>query len=185
MILGPDIPARRTMAVKQVVVSDISGAELTDADHTRVVVQHPDIPAALELDISTSEAAKLTDSTLRLVSMTIYEPDRAPRTIQMETKVLDRLFGDIDFDRVLEGARRADLKTVPPSRRPGRVAASRAEKVDYTAADRFGQLHRGRITAEEARLVREQPTQASANREVQGHPPINFEDPAERKRYGL
>ena len=51
------------MAVKQVVVSDISGAELTDADHARVVVQHPDIPAALEIDVSTSEAAKLTDST--------------------------------------------------------------------------------------------------------------------------
>jgi len=175
------------MAVKQVVVSDISGAELTDADHARVVVQHPDIPAAVEIDISTSEAAKLTDSTLRLVSMTIYEPDKAPRAVQMETKVLDRLFTDVEFDRVLEGARRADLKTVPPSQRPGRSAgaSSRAEKVDYTAADRFGQLHRGRITAEEARLVREQPTQASANREAQGHPPIDFDDPAERKRYGL
>jgi hypothetical protein len=175
------------MAVKQVVVSDISGAELTDADHARVVVQHPDIAAALEIDVSTGEAAKLTDSTLRLVSMTIYEPDKAPRSVQMETKVLDRLFGDVDFDRVLEGARRADLKTVPPSQRPARAggAPSRAEKIDYTAADRFGQLHRGRITADEARLVREQPTQASANRESQGHPPIDFDDPAERKRYGL
>jgi hypothetical protein len=174
------------MAVKQVVVSDISGAELTDADHARVVVQHPDIAAALEIDISTSEAAKLTDSTLRLVSMTIYEPDKAPRSVQMETKVLDRLFADVDFDRVLEGARRADLKTVPPSQRPARAStSSRAEKIDYTADDRFGQLHRGRITAEEARLVREQPTRASANREAQGHPPIDFDDPAERKRYSL
>jgi hypothetical protein len=175
------------MAVKQVVVSDISGTELTDADHARVVVQHPDMPAALEIDISTSEAAKLTDSPLRLVSMTIYEPDKAPRSVQMETRVLDRLFGEVDFDRVLEGARRADLKTVPPSQRPGRttVASSRAEKVDYTAADRFGQLHRGRVTAEEARLVREQQSQASANRESQGHAPIDFDDPAERKRYGF
>jgi hypothetical protein len=175
------------MAVKQVVVSDISGAELTEADHARVVVQHPDIASPLEIDISTSEAAKLTDSTLRLVSMTIYEPDKAPRSVQMETKVLDRLFGDVDFDRVLDGARRADLKTVPPSQRPARAAsaASRGEKIDYTSDDRFGQLHRGRITADEARLVREQPTRASANREAQGHPPIDFDDPAERKRYSL
>jgi hypothetical protein len=88
---------------------------------------------------------------------------------------------------VLEGAGRAELKTVPPSQRPGRVSgpSSRAEKADYTAADRFGQLHRGRITAEEARLVREQRAQASANRQAQGHPPIDFDDPAERKRYGL
>ena len=120
--------------------------------------------------------------------MTIYEPDKAPRAVQMETKVLDRLFGDVDFDRVLEGARRADLKTraAVAATRPRRAARRHApEKIDYTAADRFGQLHRGRITAEEARLVREQPTQASANRESQGHPPIDFDDPAERKRYGL
>ncbi len=136
-------------------------------------MQHPDIAAALEIDISTTEAAKLTDSTLRLVSMTIFEPNKAPRSVQMETKVLDRLFGDVDFDRVLEGARRADLKNVPPSQRPGRTGAapSRGDKIDYTAADRFGQLHRGRITAEEARLVREQQSQASANRAGAGPSP--------------
>ena len=175
------------MAVKQVVVSDISGAELTDADHARVVVQHPDIPAALEIDVSTSEAAKLTDSPLRLVSMTIYEPDRAPRSVQMETKVLDRLFGD---DRLRPRARRGaagrpqDGPAVATAR-PHDGGTAAGGKVDYTAADRFGQLHRGRVTAEEARLVREQQSQASANRQSQGHPPIDFDDPAERKRYGF
>jgi hypothetical protein len=175
------------MAVKQVVVSDISGVELSDDDHARVVVQHPDIAATLELDISADEAAKLTDSTLRLVAMTVYEPNRSPRSVQIETRVLDKLFAGVDFDRVLEGARRADLGAVPPSQRPARVtgATSRAEKIDYTAGDRFGQLHRGRVTAEEAGLVREQRDQASANRQAQGHPPIDFDDPAERKRYGF
>lgn len=175
------------MAVKQVVVSDISGVELGDDDHARVVVQHPDIPATLELDISTAEAAKLTETTLRLVAMTVYEPNKSPRSVQIETKVLDRLFPGVDLDRVLEGARRADLGAVPPSQRPGRQPAStaRSARVDYTAADRFGQLHRGRVTEEESRLVREQRDQASANRQTQGHPPIDFDDPAERKRYGL
>ena len=179
------------MAVKQVVVSDISGVELDDGDHARVVVQHPDMAGPLELDISTAEAAKLTETTLRLVAMTVLEPNKPPRSVQMETKVLDRLFPDVDFDRVLEGARRADLAAVPPSQRPGRpggsAAASRTtgEKIDYTAPDRFGQLHRGRVTEEEARLVREHRTQASANRESQGHPPIDFDDAAEVKRYGL
>jgi len=178
------------MAVKQVVVSDISGVELADGDHARVIVQHPDIPMPVELDVSTAEAAKLTDTTLRLVAMTVYEPDKPPRSVQIETKVLDRLFGDVDIDRVLEGARRADLAALPPSQRPGRQAgpagrAGRPEKIDYTAPDRFGQLHRGRVTEEEARLVREQREQASANRQAQGHPPIDFDDPAEIKRYGL
>lgn len=179
------------MAVKQVVVSDISGVELADDDHARVIVQHPDMQGPLELDVSAAEAAKLTETTLRLVAMTVLEPNRPPRTVQMETKVLDRLFGDVDFDRVLEGARRADLASVPPSQRPGRAAstttasAPRAEKIDYTAPDRFGQLHRGRVTEEEARLVRDHRDQASANRESQGHPPIDFGDPAEVKRYSL
>jgi hypothetical protein len=183
------------MAVKQVVVSDISGVELSDADHARVVVQHPDLPSPVELDITTAEAGKLADSTLRLVSMTVYEPDRPPRQVTIETKVLDRLFGDVDIDRILEGARAADIGRMPPSQRPGRSSSSgssgssgsssRTEKVDYTAPDRFGQLHRGRVTAEEARLVRDDPDRASANRQAQGHPPIDFEDAAERKRYDL
>ena len=177
------------MAVKQVVVSDISGVELGDDDHARVIVQHPDMQGPLEIDVSAAEAAKLTETTLRLVAMTVLEPNRPPRTVQMETKVLDRLFGDVDFDRVLEGARRADLASVPPSQRPGRAAATtaapRTEKIDYTAPDRFGQLHRGRVTEDEARLVREQRDQASANRQSQGHPPIDFDDAAEIKCYGL
>jgi hypothetical protein len=177
------------MAVKQVVVSDISGVELDDDDHARVVVQHPDIAGPLELDISTAEAAKLTETTLRLVALTVLEPNKPPRAVQMETKVLDRLFPEVDFDRVLEGARRADLAALPPSQRPGRstVTSSRptGAKADYTAPDRFGQLHRGRVTEEEARLVRDNRDQASANRQSQGHPPIDFADPAEVKRYGI
>ncbi len=177
------------MAVKQVVVSDISGVELKEEEHARLIVQHPDIPTTLELDVSTAEAALLTDTTLRLVAMTVLAPNQPPRSVQVETKVLDRLFGDVDFDRVLAGARRADLATVPPSRRPGRAAAAptaaRVERVDYTAPDRFGQLHRGRVTAEEAALVREHRERASANRQAQGHGPIDWDDPMERKRYGL
>ena len=148
------------MAVKQVVVSDISGAELTDADHARVVVQHPDIAgrAGARRQHERGRQADRFHPAPRVDDD--LEPDKAPRAVQMETKVLDRLFGDVDFDRVLEGARRADLKTVPPSQRPASRGARRRtpEKVDYTATDRFGQLHRGRITAEEARLVREHAT---------------------------
>jgi hypothetical protein len=123
--------------------------------------------------------------------MTVLEPNKPARTVQMETKVLDRLFGEVDFDRVLEGARRADLASVPPSQRPARStstqpsSAARGEKIDYTAPDRFGQLHRGRVTEEEARLVRENRDQASANRQNQGHGPIDFGDAAEIKRYSL
>jgi hypothetical protein len=179
------------MAVKQVVVSDISGDELADGDHVRVIVQHPDIAGPVEIDVSSAEAAKLTETTLRLVALTVLEPDRPPRTVQVETSALQGMFGDVDLDRVLEGARRAELASLAPSQRPGRSVAApaapreRGENVDYTAPDRFGQLHRGRVTEEEARLVREHREQASANRQAQGRGSIDFSDPAEVRRYGL
>ena len=69
-----------------------------------------------------------------------------------------------------------------PSRPTGRT---KADKVDYTAPDRYGQLHRGRLTDEERELVRANREQASRNRQAQGHPPIDWDDDKERTRYGL
>jgi len=180
---------------KQVVLSDLSGEELSDDTHVRVVVQHPDLPTAVELDISAAEADKLASTTLRLVELTIHAPNVPPRSVTMETKVLDRLFDGVDVDQVLEGARSVDLARVPPSQR-GRTPVSsstssrsdradKTEKVDYTAPDRYGQLHRGRLTDEERELVRANREQASRNRQAQGHPPIDWDDDKERTRYGL
>ena len=89
--------------------------------------------------------------------------------------MLDRLFSDVDFDRVLEGARRADLASVPPSQRPGRTAppasaAARAEKIDYTAPDRFGQLHRGRVTERGSAARPRQPRPGERQPPVAGPP---------------
>jgi hypothetical protein len=177
---------------KQVVLSDLSGEELTDDTHVRVVVRHPDLPTAVELDISSAEADKLASTTLRLVELTIHAPDVAPRSVTMETKVLDRLFDGVDVDQVLEGARAVDMARIPPSQR-GRAPVSttpaarteKADKVDYTAPDRYGQLHRGRLTDEERELVRANREQASRNRQAQGHPPIDWDDDKEKTRYGL
>jgi len=49
--------------------------------------------------------------------MTIHAPNVAPRSVTMETKVLDRLFDGVDVDRVLEGARSVDMASIPPSQR--------------------------------------------------------------------
>ncbi len=68
---------------------------------------------------------------------------------------------------------------------PSAPRPPRADKVDYTASDRFGQLHRGRLTDEERELVRNDRQQASRNRVAQGHPPIDWDDPKEQARYGL
>ena len=100
------------------------------------------------------------------------------------------LEGADDVDQVLEGARAVDMARIPPSQR-GRApvsstpSAAKADKVDYTAPDRYGQLHRGRLTDEERELVRANREQASLNRQAQGHPPIDWDDDKEKTRYGL
>ena len=46
-----------------------------------------------------------------------------------------------------------------------------------------GKVHAGETP--EAALVREHRERASANRQAQGHGPIDWDDPLERRRYGL
>lgn len=178
------------MAVKQIIVSDISQNDIPDEQHARVVVeQHPDMTFAVELDVSTDEAEKLQSTSLRLVTMTIYAPNVAPRSVTIETKTLDKLFGaNVDFNKVLEGARKADQ----PSRASGAikrptkaVGSSGGPKVNYATLETMGQLHRGRLTDEEIRLVQANQELASKNREAQTGKAIDWNDPAEKKRYRL
>ena len=179
------------MALKTVVFSDISNLELSEDQHARAVIKHPDIPSALELDISADEAAKFQSTTLRLATVRIYEPNKPPREVQIETKVLDRLFEGVNFDEVLAGARKADQpRTAPsnkaawPRKRPA-AGSSTAERTDYSTPEHAGKLHRGRITDAEKQWVRKNKAAASKNREVQTGKPINFDDEAEKRRYGL
>ena len=154
------------MAVRQIVVSDLSGVELSDEDHTRVVVEHPDVGVALELDVSRSEAQRLQDSTLRLVTFSIFAPNEPPRRAVVETRTLDKLFADVDFDRVLEGARRADRAPAPAARSARASGSSSSdERVDYGSPEHAGILHRGRVTEREAAWVRANIEQANANRQ--------------------
>jgi hypothetical protein len=175
------------MAVRQITVSDNSGRELTDDDHVRVVVEHPDHAVALELDVSVAEADRLQDSTLRLVTCTILAPARPPRRAVVETKTLDKLFEGVDFDRVLEGARASERRGLArDDAAPRRAAAAPGpSKTDYSAPDAAGILHRGRVTEAEAAWVRANLDAANANRARVGQPPIDPADPKEQQRYGL
>lgn len=175
------------MAVRQIVVSDLTGVELSDDERTRVVVEHPDIRATLELDISRSEAQLLQDSTLRLVTFSIFAPNEPPRRAVVETRTLDKLFADVDFDRVLAGARTAGESETASSTRSSRAASSGSsgDRVDYGSPEHAGILHRGRVTEREAGWVRANLEQANANRERAGQPAIDPDDPKERQRYGF
>lgn len=173
------------MAIKNIVVSDISGVEIPDDQHARVVIEHPDF-GALELDVTTEEAEKFQSTSLRLVDITVFAPNVGPRQVTAETRTLDKLFNGVDIAEVLKQARKSErLGASRRVRTPSRAPAASREKIDYTAPDRYGQLHRGRVTEDEVRLVRANQEQASRNRQAQGRPAINWDDPKEKARYSL
>lgn len=177
------------MALRQLVVSDISGKDIPDEKHARVVINgHPSISGSVELDISTDEAGKLQSSSLNLINLTVYAPNERPRQVVIEADAFNTAFGkNVDMETVLKSARRSSASSdgAPKQRRARGTGAPKGDKVDYTSPEHFGQLHRGRVTEAEQALVRENRDQASRNRQAQTGKPIDFDDPNELKRYGM
>lgn len=79
----------------------------------------------------------------------------------------------------IDKARRSGMASRPTRRQPTAVA------VNYRDLDNIGLEHRGKVTADEARLVRENLDRANANRAREGQGPIDVTDPKMVKRYGL
>lgn len=180
------------MAIKQLTVSDLSGREIPEGQGGRVIVQsHPAIAQPVVLDVGADELDKLQPTKIDIVNLVVYGPDGARWPVAMELKQFTSLFAkDVDVDELLANARPSDEPKPAGAAgarkaRPAARGASRAESVDYTAPDRFGQIHRGRITYDEALMVRNDPERASLNREAQTGLPIDWDDPKEKKRYGL
>lgn len=165
-------------------MSDLSGEEVNDETHARLLISHPDFPGKiLELDASVEEGEKFQNSTLRLMTVTVLAPNVPPREVTLETKKVDAIFKD--FDTVLQGARVSTPARATSA--PAKKAASKSSggaALDYTSPENYGLIHRGRITEEEAKLVRENMAQANANRERVGQPKVG-DDPKDAARYGL
>lgn len=185
------------MAIRQLTVSDLTGREIPEGQAGKVIVQsHPAISGPVVLDVAADELDRLQPAKIDIVNLVVYGPDGDRWPVAMELKQFTSVFdGAVDVAEVLANARPSDEPST--ARRSGgggaavrkpRSAAtkvSRGEGVDYTAPERFGQIHRGRVTYDEALLVRNDPEQASRNREAQTGSPIDFSDPKEKKRYGL
>lgn len=181
----PRLDLGGTMATRSTIFSDISGDQLDDTTHTRVVVRLPGKNYAQTLDMSTAEAEKLVGATLDLVTFTIFAPNVAPREAIIEAKQIEKIFKGVDFEGVLSTAPRAEAPAERKTRAPRGSAPKSGDKVNYASAEHCGELHRGRITEEESSLVRADPDRASANRERQTGKGIDWNDPKEKSRYGI
>ena len=179
------------MAIKQVVYSDISGKQVAEA--ARIVVsEHPLLAGgAVELDVSVAEAQKLTVTKIDLVSLQIFEPGSPARRVVMDAAAFAQVFKGVDMEAVLAAARRVEPSGSEPIRRTrgkGKVKGGRGqtvagEKRDYTSDEWFGVLHRGKVTEEEALMVRSNLDRANQNREREGQSLIDSADPKEKARY--
>lgn len=184
------------MAVRPTVFSDISNNPVPDDQHVRIIIQeHPALNGSqVQIDVSLDEASKLTSDNSDMVIFQIFEPNKPPRRVVLNGTDLAKLYKGVDFADVIQRAepvpQRVEVaeRTVATRGRPkGTTKAPKADgpKIDYQSAEHAGKLHRGRITDEEAAWVRDNRDLASKNREAQGHPAINWADPAEQKRYGI
>lgn len=172
----------------EVIKSDISGREIEPGNAVRIVVSdHPILGSrTVELDAELSDVDKLESNRLNMVSVAVHVPGEVVRRIILDAAAFDKLFRG-DVAEILLGARNGGAAPAPARRirRAGAGAAGRADKIDYTATEHFGQLHRGRVTDEEATLVRDNLEQANQNRAAAGQPAIDVDDPKEAKRYRL
>ena len=178
---------------KEIVLSDLSGREIDSDEVARITVSdHPALGnRTVELDAAVEEVEGLESSKITLVSVGIHLPGQAgTRRVVLEVGAFNRLFGEQDVDQVLRNARPGGASGGSGgsgSSRPRRAAraSSGGSKVDYRDESRFGLLHRGRVTEEEAAMVRANLVQANRNRVAAGQPEIDPSDPREKKRYGF
>jgi len=173
------------MAVRQVVVSDISGDEINDDEHARIVItDHPALRGTpVEIDVTAAEADRFQTSKIDLVTMEIYAPDKPRRHVALEAGAFAALFSGVDMDALVEGARKVSASSPTAARRPR--SSVRSGKIDYSSAEHAGSLHRGRVTEAEAAFVRNNLDAVNARLAANGERVIDPSDPKEKARYGF
>lgn len=176
------------MAVRQVIVSDISGSDVGDETHARVVVtDHPQLRGSpVELDVTVEEADRFQTSKIDLVTLEISAPGRPKRHVALEASAFNDLFPGVDMNALVSGARKVS-SSAPAAARGGGSSSGRSgrAKFDYSSPEHAGSLHRGRVMAAEAEYVRNNLDAVNARLAKNGERVIDPKDPKEKARYGF
>ncbi len=172
------------MAEKVVHVSDVSGKEADRGELGKLVVhEHPgyaDLP--VELDALPQEVENLQSSS-RFVTVEWVAPD-ARRGERMTIGLDDfNLLGepgrmDEAIADALVSKHRISKRQAGPKRR-------QATRVNYATLEHAGKPHRGRITDEEKRIVRENLDTVNDRLRQEDEREINPSDSQMQERYGL
>lgn len=168
------------MGKKTIHVSDFSGTVLqSDDDVVRVVVlEHPDlVTGPVQLEISPTEVEAIDDAALDVAVVEIHDGSGGaePRRVVLTASEFDAMATDNPMAQVLRTAERVR----PPK------ARKVAEKIDYGTIEHAGKPHRGRVTEEEAALVRERLDEVNKRLADAGIRQIDPTDPEHAGRYGF
>jgi hypothetical protein len=167
------------MGDKTVKFSDLSSELILDDGQlaSLTVLKHPAISSPVTIEALATELKAVERHRLDVVIFDLHLSGEEPQRIVMQVTAFDALAKDHEMADVLSNATRAKpVKT---------KAASNGEHVDYSDPSNAGIIHRGKITDDEARFVRNNIDQANANRKRVEQSAIDVNDPKERQRYGL
>lgn len=168
------------MGKRTVHVSDFSGKVLRTADEVVriVVLEHPDLVAGpVRLEAEPVEVESIDDAALDVAVVEIYDgpDDDQPRRVALTASEFDALATDIPMAQLLRTAERV---------RPAK-SSRKTERPDYACLEHAGKPHRGRVTEEEARLVRDHLDEVNKRLADEGIRQIDPTDPEQATRYGF
>lgn len=169
------------MGKKTVHVSDFTGKVIDPgAEIVRLVVlEHPDLVAGpVRLDALPEEVESIDDAALDVAVVEIHDGlgGGEPRTVVLTAGELDALATDVPMAQLLRTAERV---------RPAKGARRGTDKPDYTPLEHAGKPHRGRVTDEEALLVRTHLEEINKRLADEGTRQIDPADPDHATRYGF
>ncbi|MBF9131207.1 hypothetical protein I0C86_19900 [Plantactinospora sp. S1510] len=168
------------MGKRTVHVSDFTGKVLPTADQVVriVVLEHPDLVAGpVQLEAEPVEVESIDDAALDVAVVEIYDGQDGdqPRRIVLTASEFDALATDVPMAQLLRTAERIR----PPK------ANRKADRPDYGTLEHAGKPHRGRVTEEEAALVRDQLDEINKRLADEGIRQIDPNDPEHASRYGF
>lgn len=166
------------MGKRTVHVSDFSGKVLQTAnDVVRVVVlDHPDLIAGpVQLEADPAEVENIDDAALDVAIVEIHDgrSGEQPRRVVLTASEFDAFAADVPMAQLLRTAERV------------RPAKATRERVDYATLAHAGTPHRGRVTDEEARLVRGHLDEINKRLADEGIRQIDPTDPEHASRYAF
>jgi hypothetical protein len=140
---------------------------------------------ALRLEAMPAELAPLKKLGISAVALEVQLPG--------DEEELTRYIVPIkDFDKLATGRPMAEVLAeaepviAKPTRRASHNKTSNGEPLrTFNTLENAGMPHQGKVSVEEARLVRENLEAVNANRAAQDLPPIDPTNPMDAKRYGF